>query len=63
MRVRHALQVLLALLPLFALVTGCTSSNVPPSQAGAFYSGEYRNLFAELLGKSDEQIQAKRVLG
>src|SRR5919198_5410191 len=40
------------------------SSTVSPtstslSHAGAFYSGEYRNLFKEYLGKSNEDIQAK----
>jgi hypothetical protein len=28
-------------------------------QPGAFYSGEYRNPFAEMLGKNDKEIQAK----
>ena len=30
-----------------------------PSQTGAFYTGEYRNLFEEYLGKSETEIQAK----
>jgi len=43
----------------FALVAGYTSSDPPPAQVGAFYSGEYRSLFAELLRKSGEQIPAQ----
>jgi len=43
----------------FALVAGYTSSDPPPAQVGAFYSGEYRSLFAELLTKSGEQIPAQ----
>lgn len=31
----------------------------PPSEAGSFHSGEYRNLFKEYLGKSDAEVQAK----
>ncbi len=34
-----------------------TSTPVPP--VGAFESNEYRNLFKEYLGKSDEEVQAK----
>jgi oligosaccharide reducing-end xylanase len=59
MRARYTLQFLMVFLLVFALIAGCTSSDAPPAQVGAFYSGEYRNLFAELLGKSDEQTQAK----
>ena len=32
---------------------------VPPNPGGAFESGRYRNLFDELLGKSDAEIQQK----
>jgi oligosaccharide reducing-end xylanase len=35
------------------------SSSTPQPRVGAFYSGEYRNLFKEYLGKSDADIQAK----
>jgi len=47
---------------LFISVLGtscCPGPEKSSSHPGAFYSGEYRNLFAELLGKSDEEIQAK----
>lgn len=37
---------------------GATPTPVPTS-AGAFYSGKYCNLFAELLGKSDAEVQAR----
>jgi oligosaccharide reducing-end xylanase len=51
---------LIASLLISILVTSCrTPPHATPTQAGAFYSGEYRNLFAELLGRSDEQVQAK----
>jgi oligosaccharide reducing-end xylanase len=45
-----------------------TPSEVPPSPTpsvvarpagGAFYSGEYRNLFAEMMGLEEEEIQAR----
>jgi oligosaccharide reducing-end xylanase len=36
-----------------------TPTPTPQPVAGAFESNEYRNLFAEYLGKSDEEIQAK----
>ena len=53
-----------------APVAGCVPSNVPVatpvtpasvsnSRVGSFESNEYRNLFAEYLGKSDTQVQAK----
>ena len=32
---------------------------VPPNPIGAFESGQYRNLFTELLGKSDAEIRQK----
>jgi oligosaccharide reducing-end xylanase len=50
---------LAALLLISILGTGCTPPDATPTPAGAFYSGEYRNLFAELLGKSDHEVQAK----
>jgi oligosaccharide reducing-end xylanase len=37
----------------------CLQSDTTSSHPGAFYSGKYRNLFAELLGKSDAETQAK----
>src|SRR5688572_23755094 len=55
-------------LPLFAalsfgalLLTGCGSSVYLPSAAStsAFETGEYQNLFKELLGKSDAEVQEK----
>lgn len=53
-----------------SMMTGCVSPSAPtalsivstaPSKVpvGAFYSGEYRNLFKEYLGKSDLETQAK----
>lgn len=45
-----------ALLPEPATVSPTSASL---AHAGAFYSGEYRNLFIEYLGKSDAEIQAK----
>jgi oligosaccharide reducing-end xylanase len=51
---------LAALLLISILSTSCCPQpETPLSQPGAFYSGEYRNLFAKLLRKSDEEIQAK----
>ncbi|MBN1811618.1 MAG: glycoside hydrolase [Anaerolineae bacterium] len=51
---------LAALLLISMLSTSCClRSDTTSPQPGAFYSGEYRNLFAELLGKSDEEIQTK----
>ena len=63
---------ILLLLPLFFSLIGCTPVNTPmptsilPTPAstpahpvGVFESGEYRILFKEYLGKSDEEIQAK----
>jgi oligosaccharide reducing-end xylanase len=44
--------------PAAASMTVPTTSTAQP-QAGAFHSGEYRNLFKEYLGKSDAEIQAK----
>jgi oligosaccharide reducing-end xylanase len=56
-----------ALLLISTLSTSCAlpdatptlTQTQTPTPAGAFYSGEYRNLFAELLGKSDQDVQAK----
>ena len=55
-----------------SLIAGCapsvtpvpTLTPVPPTSIplppmGAFESNEYRNLFKEYLGKSDEEVQAK----
>jgi oligosaccharide reducing-end xylanase len=57
-----------------SLFAGCTPSSTPAPtsspvvpiptltpqpRVGAFYSGEYRNLFSEYLGKSDAEVQAK----
>jgi oligosaccharide reducing-end xylanase len=59
----HSIVVLSSI---FFLIAGCvpvtmapvpTSTPTPP--IGAFESGEYRNLFNEYLGKSDEEVQAK----
>jgi oligosaccharide reducing-end xylanase len=52
------------------VLTGCAQPNTPTAsplvstatlkpRVGAFYSGEYRNLFKEYLGKSDSEVQAK----
>ena len=63
----HFIRVILA----FASgLTGCSPASVAPSmtalptllspsQTGAFFTGEYRNLFEEYLGKSEAEIQAK----
>jgi oligosaccharide reducing-end xylanase len=47
-------------------IIGCVPATVTPASTptpvpvvGAFESGQYRNLFNEYLGKSDEQVQAK----
>ena len=47
-------------------LVSCSPASIPvppsttaQSQTGAFYTGEYRNLFEEYLGKSDTEIQAK----
>ena len=45
MRVRYTLEFLMVFLLVFALIAGCTSSDAPPAQVGAFYSGEYCNLY------------------
>jgi oligosaccharide reducing-end xylanase len=52
---------LMVLLSMSILGTSsCTPPDTTPTPTkGAFYSGEYRNLFAELLGKSDEEVQAE----
>src|SRR5512139_562765 len=42
-----------------SLISGCVPSATPVPAVGAFVSNEYRNLFKEYLGKSDEEIQAK----
>ena len=58
---RHLKASLMALLSMSILATSsCTPPRATPTPSkGAFYSGEYRNLFAELLSKSDEEIQAR----
>jgi oligosaccharide reducing-end xylanase len=58
---RYLTVSLMTLLPISILSTGCrTPSGASPTPTrGAFYSGRYRNLFAELLDKSDEQVRAK----
>ena len=45
---------LLALLPALA-----AASAAPPSPGGAFATGRYRNLFGELLGRTDAEVDAK----
>jgi oligosaccharide reducing-end xylanase len=40
------------------LAAACTAAPVP-APAGAFATGHYRNLFGELLGKSDAEISAR----
>jgi oligosaccharide reducing-end xylanase len=59
--------------PVSSLLAGCAPSMVSPTSipmivsptatprnhAGVFYTGEYRNLFKEYLGKSDSEIQTK----
>jgi oligosaccharide reducing-end xylanase len=42
-----------------SLIAGCVPAATPVPAVGAFVSNEYRNLFNEYLGKSDEEIQAK----
>ena len=44
--------------PAFPSMTAPSPSTERP-EAGAFHTGEYRNLFAEYLGKSDAEVQAK----
>jgi oligosaccharide reducing-end xylanase len=58
---RHLTASLMALLSMSILATSsCAPPRATPTpRKGAFYSGEYRNLFAELLSKSDEEIQAR----
>lgn len=55
------LEILLTALLLISVlgVSCCPKPDTTSTQPGAFYSGEYRNLFAELLGKKDKEIQAK----
>ena len=52
------LRRLLLLLFTFAAVTGLAVAS-PASAGRAFATGQQRNLFAELLGKSDAEVQAK----
>jgi hypothetical protein len=59
MRVHYTLYFPIVFVLVFALIAGYTLSDPPPAQVGAFYSGEYCSLFAELLRKSGEQIQDK----
>jgi oligosaccharide reducing-end xylanase len=63
---RHPAQFLIALLLVSSLgITSCASygsASIPTAASpsvGAFYSGEYQNLFVELLGKSEEEVQAR----
>ncbi len=39
--------------------TSTPHTDVPPKPIGAFESGQYRNLFTELLGKSEAEIAQK----
>jgi hypothetical protein len=39
--------------------TPTVQPTVPPKPIGAFESKQYRNLFAELLGKNEAEIQQK----
>jgi oligosaccharide reducing-end xylanase len=72
--VKNLVSILIYLSFVSALITGCEPSatpstaptpvipsltSTPQAYAGAFYSGEYRNLFKEYLGKSDAEIKAK----
>src|SRR5687767_5046057 len=43
------------------LLTGCASSDLQSSAASnsAFETGEYQNMFRDLLGKTDTEIQEK----
>jgi oligosaccharide reducing-end xylanase len=68
----HYSTVILSIM--MSLVAGCAPPGMPASAAspvmpaatlrpqprvGAFFSGQYRNLFAEYLGKSDAEVKAK----
>lgn len=46
-------------MPSTSVLPTITPILTPTPPVGAFYSGEYRNLFKEYLGKSDSEIQAK----
>ncbi len=60
---KHIIISLLVFFILSGLVAGCRfvppPETEPPAPAGAFESGEYRNLFQEYLGKTDAEIQKK----
>jgi len=60
---KHFTEIIIFLLTLTVLVSSCTPSNTDPmkneSSPRSFESGDYRNLFKEYLGKSDEEIQEK----
>jgi oligosaccharide reducing-end xylanase len=67
---KQVIYVIINLSSVSMLITGCVpslstptaisaASSTTPSPVGAFHSGKYQNLFAELLGKSDDEIQAK----
>ncbi len=51
----------IALILIACLLAGCGAARTQPAAEpeGAFYSGQYPNLFRDLLGKSDAEIQAK----
>ncbi len=49
----------LRLIPLFLGVAIATCAAPAGPGSGAFVSGQYRNLFGELLGKSDAEVDAK----
>jgi oligosaccharide reducing-end xylanase len=49
-----------ALMAVLVFVSACFSQpSAAPPTSGAFFSGEYRSLFTELLGRSDEEVQVK----
>jgi len=56
---KHFVASLVLLLSVFILGSTCAPPGAVTPPTGAFYSGEYRNLFVELLGKSDEEVHAK----
>jgi oligosaccharide reducing-end xylanase len=67
---KQVIYVIINLSSVSMLITGCVpslstptaisaASSTTPPPVGAFHSGKYQNLFAELLGKSDDEIQAK----
>jgi len=47
------------MLPSTSIAPTASPTSTPIAHAGAFYSGEYRNLFKEYLGKTDGEIRAK----